>query len=271
MTRVALLGTGRMGGAIATRLAAAGHEVVLWNRTRARATALGVGVVAGTPAAAAAAADVVLTSLLDPDALRRVVRAALDGARGQTFVDTSTVGVRVLEELAPELRARGSDLLDCPIAGTPTAVEQGDALLLLSGDRGRAQDAEPVLAAIGHVRYVGALGTASRLKLASNCIVAATNLAAAELVAAGRGAGLELEALLDLLERQAPGLRVRRGHFLDPGGAPPLFTVAGMVKDLDLALETFADAALPLAELARDAFTRAAAEDPGADLSQVVR
>lgn len=262
-----------MGGAVAARLVAAGCDVVLWNRTRTRAEALGIGSVAETPATAAHGADLVLTSLIDAQALRDVLAGpdgAVGGADGQTFVDTSTAGIEVLEELAPLLRSCGSELLDCPIAGTAPAVRQGDALLLLSGDAGRAEQATAVLASIGTVRYVGPLGSASRLKLASNCMVAVTNLIAAELVDAARGRGLDLEVLLDLLERQAPGLAVRRAHYLAEGSRPALFTLAGMTKDLELALATFGDAALPATRLARDVFSRAAESDPGADLAQVL-
>lgn len=271
MTRVALLGTGTMGSAVAARLDAAGCDLVLWNRTRGRAEALGIGAVAETPAAAARGADLVLTSLIDAAALRDVLTEAAPAADGQTFVDTGTVGVAVLEELAAVLRARGSELLDCPIAGTAPAVRQGGALLLLSGDHARAERATAILSAVGTVRCVGPLGTATRLKLASNCMVAATNLVASELVGAAVRLGIELDVLLDLLERQAPGLAVRREHFLDAGERPALFTLAGMTKDLELALAAFGDAPLPATRATRDAFARAADADPGADLSRVVR
>ena len=66
---VAVLGTGKMGSAIANRLSAAGFEVVLWNRTRSRAEALGFGSVADTPGAAAGAADIIVSSLTGPDAV----------------------------------------------------------------------------------------------------------------------------------------------------------------------------------------------------------
>ena len=76
-----------------------------------------------------------LSSLTDATAVRDVFfdpGGAIDGARGQTFVETSTAGIAVLAELLDALKRRGSILLDCPIAGTPPTVARGEALLLLS-------------------------------------------------------------------------------------------------------------------------------------------
>jgi 2-polyprenyl-6-methoxyphenol hydroxylase-like FAD-dependent oxidoreductase len=89
-TRVAVLGTGRMGSAIARRLAETGIELVLWNRTRSRAEAVGAGIVVANPVDAVAKVDVVITSLTEPDALRETFNGptgALAMARGQSFVE----------------------------------------------------------------------------------------------------------------------------------------------------------------------------------------
>ena len=112
--RVAVLGTGRMGSAIARRLADTGVELVVWNRTRSRAEAVGAGIVAGTPADAVASADVVITSLTGADALRETFggpTGALARARGQTFVEMSTAVPATLEQLAPLVAKTGSKLV----------------------------------------------------------------------------------------------------------------------------------------------------------------
>src|SRR5713226_7748181 len=99
--RVTILGTGKMGGAMARRLNASGHEVTLWNRTRDRAEAIGVGKVAATPAAAAQDAEIVISMLTDADAVRATYLGedgAAAAARGQVFVEMSTAGPDVAKE-----------------------------------------------------------------------------------------------------------------------------------------------------------------------------
>lgn len=104
-------------------------------------------------------------------------------------------------------------------------------------------------------------------------MVAVQNLLAEELLEVAPRSGLDPAVLLGILERQAPDLAVRRAHFLavdDP--PPPLFTLADMQKDLELALETLGDARdeLRLMRLVRDLYAAAAEEDPDADLSRAV-
>ena len=110
--RVALLGTGKMGGAMAQRLAAAGHELTLWNRTRERAEALGVGKLAATPAEAVAAAEIVISMLTDANAVRATYLgdggAATAARAGQVLVEMSTAGPDIWKEVAPRGRALGS-------------------------------------------------------------------------------------------------------------------------------------------------------------------
>src|SRR5260370_24880926 len=105
--RVAILGTGKMGGAIARRLKSEGHDLSLWNRTRQRAEALGVGVVAATPAVAVDNAEVVISILTDAHAIRAAYfgpGGAVGAARGQAFVQMSNAGPDGLEEHPPPVR-----------------------------------------------------------------------------------------------------------------------------------------------------------------------
>ena len=105
--RVAILGTGKMGGAMAKRLEATGYEVILWNRTRKRAEALGVGKVASTSAEAVEAAEVVISMLTNADAVRSTYLgtngAAAAANKKQVFVEMSTAGPGVSKEIAPAI------------------------------------------------------------------------------------------------------------------------------------------------------------------------
>src|SRR5216684_4234620 len=138
--RVAVLGIGLMGAAIARRLdELGGFDVVLWNRTRAKAEDLGIGQVAATPAEAGAGADLVVTSVLDPAALRTVFQGP-DGLLGvadhQVFLETSTCGPDVLIELSQALAASGSKLIDSPLLGSTGAVQAGSLDIILGGEEG---------------------------------------------------------------------------------------------------------------------------------------
>jgi len=112
---VAVLGTGKTRAALARRLAEAGSEMTVWNRTRSPAEEVGVGHVVATPADAVRAAEIVISSLTGPDALRATYggpQGALSAASGQVFVQMSTAGPDVLAELEPQVVGTGSRLVD---------------------------------------------------------------------------------------------------------------------------------------------------------------
>src|SRR5207302_5664013 len=121
-----------MGAAIARKLAEARFEPILWNRTPERARAVGVGRVADSAAEAAEQADVVLSILYDAASLREVY-GGLEPRRGQVFVEMSTAGPDVPEELAAGLEPAGAELLAAPILGSVPAIQQASALILVGG------------------------------------------------------------------------------------------------------------------------------------------
>jgi 3-hydroxyisobutyrate dehydrogenase len=140
--RIAVLGTGTMGGPIARNLAAAGHEVRAWNRTRGRAEGLGVEV-ADTPADAAAGAEAVITVLADGPAVEAVV-PALDPAT--LWVQASTVGIHDTARFA----ARHDRFLDAPVLGSKPQAGSGELLVLTAG-RDRPEELfEPIASRPDH-------------------------------------------------------------------------------------------------------------------------
>ena len=274
--RVAVLGTGRMGTAIARRLANTGVELVVWNRTRSRAEAVGAGTVVGTPAEAVAGVDVVITSLTGPDALRATFggsNGALGGAHGQSFVEMSTAGPDVHAELAPLVAKTGSTLMDAPVIGAPPAVLEGAALIIAGGERVEVERVRPVLERFGKLRHVGPFGSRARLKLVANSTLGAVVLIAAELETAGKLAGLDAGAVFDVLTRFVPSLAVRRAGYLEDRHQPTLFALRDLRKDLDLALSVFhrVDAHVPITALVREWVDEAAAADADLDVSAVIR
>jgi 3-hydroxyisobutyrate dehydrogenase-like beta-hydroxyacid dehydrogenase len=274
--RVAILGTGKMGSAIARRLAGSGVEPVLWNRTRERAEALGVGSVVATPADAVAPADVVISSLTGADAVRATYSGpsgALAAAHGQTFVEMSTAGPDVLTELLQGIAATGSTLVDAPLLGAPPMVLSGHALVLAGGLDADVERVRPVLELLGEVRHVGPLGSGARLKLVANSMLGVVSLVAAELQSAGEAAGLPPEAVFAVLARFAPALTMRRDGYLHERHDPALFAVRDLVKDLDLALGLFhrSGSPAPVTGLTRELIGEVAAVTPDLDITAIIR
>lgn len=269
--RVALLGTGKMGAAIARRIQAAGHELTLWNRTADRARAVAVGRVASHLQDAVSDAEVVISILFGPDSVRETYRR-LEPRRGQVYVDSTTAGPEVHEELAPWLEAAGASLLAAPILGSIPAIEEGGALILVGGDASAFQTARPVLEAFGKPDYMGSRREAAGLKLLNNAMLGVCTAAAAELLATASREGLDLESAFRLLARSVPYLAVRRRGFLERDHSRPIFEVGGMVKDLDLALGLGhgAGAAMPTVAQVRELFGLAAPEHGGEEISSVI-
>jgi 3-hydroxyisobutyrate dehydrogenase-like beta-hydroxyacid dehydrogenase len=274
MTTVAILGTGKMGGAMARRLAASGFDVVLWNRTRDKAEQLHVGRVAATPAEATRDADVVISSLTNEAAVRDVYLGddgVLKSANGKLLIEMSTAGPQVAEELDREAQAKGARLLEAPVIGSVPAVESGRLLILAGGDRADLENARPIVEKLGEVHYAGARGNAQRLKLIANSMLGITSAAAAELLAAGTAAGLDRPEIFSILVRYAPGLALRERGFLYDQHTPPMFAVRDLVKDLDLALRAYDEAGVPtpLTRTARKLYAETMRESADLDISAI--
>jgi 3-hydroxyisobutyrate dehydrogenase-like beta-hydroxyacid dehydrogenase len=274
--RIAILGTGKMGSAIAHRLADGGFELILWNRTRERAESLGVGNVADTPAAAVRHADVVISNLTGPDAVRSTYlgpNGAVSEGAGKLFIEMSTAGPDILPSLAAAVVAAGGRLVDAPIIGAPPAMRAGQAAILIGGDDVDVALATAVLSALGLVRHIGPLGSGARLKLIANSMLADVVLAAAELQVAGERAGLQPDDVFWVLERLAPLLTARRGGIVENRHEPTLFALHDLRKDLDLALGLFEPSGIqtPMTARARELVASAATRYGDLDITAVER
>lgn len=276
MTTVAVLGTGKMGGAMARRLAASGFDLVLWNRTPEKAEQLHVGRVAATPADAARDADVVISSLTNDVAVRTVYLGeggALNGGTGKLFIEMSTAGPGVAVELEREAQSEGARLVEAPVVGSVPAVESGKLLILAGGEQSDVDQARVVLDHLGDVQYVGERASAQRLKLVANSMLGITSAAAAELLSAGTAAGLERARVFSILVRFAPGLAARERGFLQDQHTPTMFAVHDLVKDLDLGLRVYGESGVPtpLTQQTRELFAQAMRESADLDISAIVR
>lgn len=242
---VAVLGTGIMGSGMAANLARAGHEVTVWNRTRARADAMAeredVSVhVADTPASTATGVDAVVTVLFD----RPAVETACTGPAGAfsaqgtpLWVQCSTVGTEV-EVLASAAAGRGWRFVDAPVLGTRGPAEQGTLTTLVSGAPADRKDAQPLFDAWGSRTIVAGddPGDASRLKLVANSWVGGLLAALAESITVAGRLDVDPMLFLDTIDGTgvyAPYARLK-GEAMIRREHPPQFPLAGMVKDLEL-------------------------------------
>lgn len=250
MTAVALVGTGRMGSAMARCLARAGLPLVVHNRTRDRAEALAAELgarVAATPAEAASGADVVLTMLADDAAVRSVYDGAegllAGAARGTVLADLSTVTPDTLRAFDAAARSAGVGLLDAPVSGSVTTAEAGQLTLMVGGaaeDLERARPAlEPLAKAIVHV---GPLGSGAAMKLAVNTVIFGLNEALAEGLVLAEAAGIDRSVAYGVIAESAVGapyVGYKRAAFLEPDATPTAFALDLAEKDLRL-IETLA-------------------------------
>lgn len=245
MAAVAVVGTGRMGAAMAARLTGAGHEVSLYNRTRQRAAAAaaaGGGTVADTAAAAAASAEVVLVSLADDAAVRAVYEGG-DGLAaglrpGTVVLEMSTIAPDTARSLEPLVSGRGATLLDAPVSGSVVVVQRGELTVLVGGDETALARARPALDSFARqVFHLGPLGAGATVKLAVNSIVHALNQAVAEALVLAEKAGVARAKAYEVFANSAAGapfVHYKQASFLDPEASPVAFSLSLVAKDLDL-------------------------------------
>lgn len=276
--RIAVLGLGNMGKALAARLLATGHVVRVWNRTpdKARDLVAAGATQAGSPAEAARETDAVLLSLADDAAVRAVaLGSGLTQALGESvLVDTSTVAPTTTRELAAACPP--GRMLAAPILAPPHGVTAGKALLLVAGPEPAVNRLDAVWSALGTRRFCGeepGLGTTH--KLIANFLLMSGIAALSEAVVLGQAAGVPNAALRDFLATVpvvGPVL-VNRLDDLIAGDHAGWFTTTLGAKDVRLAAELGASAGveLPLARFVEQRYEQAAASGfANADIAAVV-
>jgi 3-hydroxyisobutyrate dehydrogenase/2-hydroxy-3-oxopropionate reductase len=268
--RVAVIGTGAMGSRFARRLADAGHEVVVWNRTRERAEALGLHV-APTPADAARDADAVMTMVANPDALAAVTEGAggIAGAIGDaTLIEMSTVGPAAVARLAGAVPA----LLDAPVLGSVSEAEQGALTIFVGGSRDLVERWTPLLSTLGNPIPVGSSGSGAAAKLVANATLFGVIAVVGEAVALADALGLSRDAAFSVLAASPIAAQAeRRRPAIESDDYPPRFALRLARKDADLIADAV-DADLRVAAAARSWLVDADnAGDSELDYSVVLR
>jgi 3-hydroxyisobutyrate dehydrogenase/2-hydroxy-3-oxopropionate reductase len=248
-----------MGSRMARRFLDAGHELVVWNRTPERMSALTeLGAVAvESPADAARRAEVVVTMVSDPDALRAVTKGGSGVAAGSgeatTVIEMSTVGVRAVSELATPLPP-GTALLDAPVLGSLAEAEAGALRIFVGGPDPLVARWTPLLSVLGTPLHVGPVGAGAAAKLVANSTLFAVLGALGEALALAEGQGLSRDAAFDVLAATPLSSQAeRRRRAIETGDYPARFPLALARKDANLISEAAgaARADLRLGEAAR--------------------
>jgi 3-hydroxyisobutyrate dehydrogenase-like beta-hydroxyacid dehydrogenase len=239
---VAVIGLGAMGSRIASRLLSEGYHLVVWNRTPAASAPLAEagGMLARNPAEAAAHATTVLITVADPTALQAVTEGAdgiASGIRlGAQVIVMATVGPAAIARLAAAIPAH-IDLLDAPVLGSLTEASSGALSIFVGGDERSVQRATALLATLGTVLHVGALGTGNVAKLIANATVFGVVSLLGEALALGQTLGLPHDILYTVLSASPLAQQLhRRRPALEKNEFPPRFRLALARKDGDLLL-----------------------------------
>jgi 3-hydroxyisobutyrate dehydrogenase len=252
---VGFVGLGTMGAAMAARLVAAGFEVTVHNRTRAREeplAALGAAR-AAHPADAAWGADLVVLIVSDTPDVEEVAFGP-DGlaaglAPGTLVVDMSTIAPDATRAFAARIATRGGAWLDAPVSGGSEGARQGTLSIMVGGDPADLERARPVLKAMGTtITHVGPVGSGQLAKAMNQVVIAGTYAAVAEGIVLGLKAGIDVEAALAALAGGAAGSwgLVHRGPNVVRNEYPLGFRVRLHRKDLGIALDAARALGAPL-------------------------
>jgi 2-hydroxy-3-oxopropionate reductase len=245
--KIGFAGLGIMGAPMARNLMEAGHELVLYNRTREKAEELAADgtVVADSPGEVAEACDIVITMLPDSPEVREVVageNGVLEGIReGSLLIDMSTISPVATRELAAEVKERGASMLDAPVSGGDVGAWQGTLSIMVGGSEEDFERARPLFEVMGQtITHVGESGAGQTAKAANQIVVALTIEAISEALVLGSKAGAAPEKILEALSGGLAGSKVmeaKREKFLEHDFEPG-FRVELHHKDLGIALAT---------------------------------
>jgi 3-hydroxyisobutyrate dehydrogenase-like beta-hydroxyacid dehydrogenase len=240
-----MVGAGRMGTAMAGRVADAGHDVVVFNRTRLRAEEAAGRTdarVADSARVAAESAEVCLVSLADDAAVMATYlddNGLIAGLQpGAVVCDASTVAPSTVRSLAPLVAHKEAILLDTPVLGSVSVVESGTLIVMVGGDQSALDRARPVLETFAKsIFHLGDVGAGATIKLVVNSLVHSLNVAVSEALVLAEKAGLDRETVYDIFEAGAVGapyVKYKREAFLKPGEVPVAFSLGLVAKDQEL-------------------------------------
>jgi 3-hydroxyisobutyrate dehydrogenase len=252
-TPVGFAGIGIMGSGMAANLVSAGHEVIVWNRTRPKAEAVDGARVVDTPADLAREAPVVMICVSDTPDVREVLEGdggLLEGLGEKSLViDHSTISPSATVELAARAAEKGAAWLDAPVSGGSEGAQRGTLSIMVGGAEADLERARPFLDAVGmSITHVGPVGAGQTAKIVNQILVVVNQLAVSEALLLAEAAGLDLEDTLAAVSGGAAGswMLSNRGPQMIRRDWRPGFTIDLQQKDLRLALEAADELAVPI-------------------------
>jgi 3-hydroxyisobutyrate dehydrogenase len=272
--KIGMAGTGRMGAAIAQRLAGLGHEVRVWNRTADKARGLGLEV-ADSATRLADVSETMISILTDAAAVESVYVQLLAGdVKGKLFIEMSTVRPETERRLAEKVTAKGAALVECPVGGTVGPAKEGKLFGFAGGEAVDVARARPLLDQMcRRVEHVGPVGAGAAMKLAINLPLLVFWQAFGEALSLCEPLGIDPARLMDIFADTSGGpnvLKVRgpaiAAALAGKATGAATFNVDSMRKDLRAMLEEARALGreLPVTQRALECFDRAARNGLGA-------
>ena len=244
--RVGFIGLGIMGSRMAANISSAGFELTVWNRTRATADQWAKhhgAKVADSPAALAGSSDVVITMVVDGPQVEAVLLGsegvANDAREGLLCIDMSTIGPSAARRIGNALAERGVGFMDAPVTGSSPKAEDGTLTIMAGGEEADFERASPLFEAMGElVVHAGPLGHGQIVKLINNTVAAINTAVAGEALLLGRKAGLDLDALVEVMDAGsgASAMLALKAEPMRAHDYTTLFKLEHMLKDLRLCL-----------------------------------
>ncbi|MGD9884964.1 MAG: NAD(P)-dependent oxidoreductase [Reyranella sp.] len=268
MAKVAFLGLGVMGFPMAGHLAAKGHDVVVYNRTFAKAeawTAKHRGTAARTPKEAAAGREIVFSCVGNDNDVRAVVlgeNGAFAGmAPGAILFDNTTASADIARELHAEGKKRGIDFIDAPVSGGQAGAENGQLTVMCGGEQAPFDKARPVADAYSRaITLIGGPGTGQLTKMMNQMCIAGIVQGLAEAINLGQRSGLDLDKAMSAISKGAAQSwqMENRWKAMVEGKFEFGFAVDWMRKDLGIAIAEAnrAKAQVPLVALVDQFYAR---------------
>ena len=280
---IGLIGTGRMGTAMAERLLDGGARLIIWNRSPDKAGALlaGGAVQASSPADVAAQAEAIIVIVRDDQAMEAVYAGAgglcSASLAGRVVIDMTTATVGAMTSMAALVHDRGGSFIDAPVSGTVGPARNGQLLIMVGGTAQALDTVRPILEQLSRkIVHAGPVGAGITMKLAVNLPIAVYWEALGEALALGRAFGLDFATLVALIADSkaaigslGPKLPIVLGETdrVD-------FDLAGVAKDLTAMIDsaTTKGVTLPTASAAAQAASRAVSAGWGGyDIATIVR
>ena len=239
MMHVGIVGTGKMGSAIASNLLARGYPVSVWNRDRAPTDEL---VAAGAVrcddvASLIESVDAVITMLWDDDVAREISLGHIIPAaqKGQLLIESSTLSPQMYETLAEAAAQREVDFLACPVVGSVDSARAGTLTLFPGGSQRAFDRARDLLSALGStITFTGSPVASGLLKLASNAVLGVMADSIGELLDVTERGGVDRTLVIDTLVHAFERVAGKRQQLVDRD-TEPRFSAAALLKDLRLA------------------------------------